>query len=433
MAIPFDSEQFLDVFRRYNEATAWARAVLVVAGVTAALLAGTRRRAHVAIYVTAGLWVWAAVAYHLGFFAQINPAARSFAVAFLIEAGLLVWWARRRPELIPPSRAEWIVAIVLFTYALLLYPAIGYAGGLSYPAIPTFGVPCPVTIFTFGILALHARRLPSIVLVVPVLWSLAGAYAAVQLGMTQDLALPAAAVSVIALFIRGRRHEATTQRGSVLLSCGVLSSLLYVAMNVLGAMRWQAYSSLSQTISELSAIGAPSRPLWVWTGILYQVLMIFFGWGVRASAGRSRALRVAGGLLLAYGVIGLAAPFFPMHLRGAERTLTDTMHKVLTMVTVLVMLGAVGFGAAALGKRFRIYSKVTIPVLLVFGVLAGQDAARIDANLPTPWVGAIERIAVGAFLLWIVVLGIALSRALAEEPAAVALAANRLHEMGSTS
>lgn len=196
----------------------------------------------------------------------------------------------------------------------------------------------------------------------------------------------------------------------VLLVCGILSSLLYVAMNVFVAMQWEGYSSASQTVSELSSIGAPSRPLWVLLGILYQVLVILFGWGVWAAAGRNRALRVVGGLLLAYGVVGLAAPFFPMHLRGAERTLTDTMHKILTMVTVLFMLSAIGFGAAAFGKRFRLYSIATILILLVFGVLAGLDAPRIEANLPTPWVGITERINIGVFLLWVVVLAIALLR-----------------------
>jgi len=196
----------------------------------------------------------------------------------------------------------------------------------------------------------------------------------------------------------------------VLLICGIVSSLLYVAMNVLGAMQWEGYSSTSQTVSDLFVIGAPSRPLWVLLGILYQVLATLFGWGVWASAGRNRALRAVAGLLLAYGVIGFAAPFFPMHLRGTELTLTDTMHKALAMVTVFFMLIAIGFGATAFGKRFRVYSIATLLILLVFGALAGLDAPRIEANLPTPWVGVTERVNIGVFLLWVGVLATALLR-----------------------
>jgi len=59
----------------------------------------------------------------------------------------------------------------------------------------------------------------------------------------------------------------------VLLICGIASSLLYVATTILGAMRWKGYSSTSQTVSELSAIGAPSRPLVVPLFLTYSVLV----------------------------------------------------------------------------------------------------------------------------------------------------------------
>ena len=95
--------------------------------------------------------------------------------------------------------------------------------------------------------------------------------------------------------------------------------------------------------------------------------------------------------MVAYGVISLVWPFAPMHLRGGEFTLTDTMHIALAMLTVLLMLLAIGIGAAAFGKRFRLYSIATIVILVGFGVLTGLDAPRVAANLPTPWVGVWDR------------------------------------------
>jgi len=194
------------------------------------------------------------------------------------------------------------------------------------------------------------------------------------------------------------------------LICGILSSLLYVAMNVFIAMQWEGYSSTSQTVSELSAIGAPTRPLWILLSTVHALLVFVFGWGIRAST-RRHSLRVVGGLMIAYGVIGLAWPFAPMHLRGAQLTLTDAMHIVLTMVTVLFMLASIGFGAAAFGKRFCLYSLATMVIVVMFATLTGLDVPRIAANLPTPWVGVWERIAIGVFLLWIVALAVALLRA----------------------
>jgi hypothetical protein len=152
-----------------------------------------------------------------------------------------------------------------------------------------------------------------------------------------------------------------------LLICGILSSLLYAAMTVFIAMWWEGYSSSSQTISELSAIGAPTRSLWVLPGAIYTVLVTAFGWGVWKSADRIRALRIVGGLIIAYGSLGLLWPFAPMHLRETlavgGSTLSDTMHIVLSSVTVLLMLLAIGFGAAAaFGKWFRFYSIATLVV-----------------------------------------------------------------------
>ena len=204
-----------------------------------------------------------------------------------------------------------------------------------------------------------------------------------------------------------------TKLRAVFLVCGIVASALYAAMLVFVPMQWAGYSSVSQTVSELSALGAPTRSLWVWLGGFYTLLMALFGCGVVASAGRNRPLRVVGYLLIAYGVVGFFWP--PMHPRGTAQTLTDTLHVVFAMVTVLLMTFAIGFAAAAFGTRFRLYSLASMVVLVAFGTLTGMDAPRIEANLPTPWVGVWERIDIGVFLLWVVVLGTALLRGRARE------------------
>jgi len=203
----------------------------------------------------------------------------------------------------------------------------------------------------------------------------------------------------------------------LLLVCGILSSLLYVALTIVGAMRWEGYSSTSQTVSELFAIDAPSRPIVVSLMLMYSVLMCAFGLGVWQSAGRKRALRAVACLLVAKEVEGfLGTLFAPMHMRGVEGTLTDTMHAILTGVGVILLMLTVGFGAAAFGRRFRLYSIGTILIFIVFGALSGLQAPRLAANLPTPWMGVWERINIFAYMLWVVVLAIALLRAQGERP-----------------
>jgi hypothetical protein len=196
-----------------------------------------------------------------------------------------------------------------------------------------------------------------------------------------------------------------------LLACGVLASALYGAMIALVPLGWVGYRSADRVVSELSAIGAPTRDLWVPLGAVWAVLMTAFGWGVWLSAGENRRLRGVGLLLLAYGLFNIF-PWPPMHQRevlaAGGGTLTDRLHIVWSCAALSFMLVAMGFGAVALGATFRLYTVATMVVLVAFGVLTGVDSPRLSGNLPTPLIGVWERISIGAFLLWIAVLAVAM-------------------------
>jgi len=195
-----------------------------------------------------------------------------------------------------------------------------------------------------------------------------------------------------------------------LLTCGILSSLLYIAMNIFIPMLYEGYSSVTQTVSELSSIGAPTRSLWFLLGIIYTLLVAAFGWGILQSAGKNRALRIEGILMIIFGVTGLA--WSPMHQReviaAGGGTFTDTWHIVMTVVTLILMTLMIVFGAAAFGKRFRLYSMASIFLFIVFGILIGVEAPGISTNQPTPMIGVWERLNIGVYMLWVIVLAIIL-------------------------
>ena len=199
----------------------------------------------------------------------------------------------------------------------------------------------------------------------------------------------------------------------LLLFCGIFSSLYYVAINIIVPMQYPGYSIASQTVSELSAIDAPTRPLWVMLCTVYTLLLLLFGWGMWLVSGEKKSLRTAALLTIAYCVIGIAWP--PMHQRhvlaAGGGTITDTMHIVFTVITVLLMMLVIGFCATAFGKRFRFYSMVTVLVMLGFGALTGYESPHLQANEPTPWIGVWERISMGAQMLWIMVLAVELLQA----------------------
>ncbi len=208
------------------------------------------------------------------------------------------------------------------------------------------------------------------------------------------------------------REHVTTRR--ILILCGILSSLLYLAMNIVVPLFYEGYSFAAHTISELSAVGAPTRTLWIVPAAVYVLLVTVFGWGVWTSAEQDRRLRVVGGLMIAYGVSGIAWFFAPMHQRevlaAGGGTIEDTMHIVLSVVTSVIYLSALVFGASALGKTFRVYTFATMALLIVSGVLLGIDGPKVSLNQPTPWIGVTERIMLGVVILWIAVLSVALVR-----------------------
>jgi CubicO group peptidase (beta-lactamase class C family) len=184
-------------------------------------------------------------------------------------------------------------------------------------------------------------------------------------------------------------------------------------MTLFVGLFWDGYSVASQTPSELAAIGAPTRTLWMVLGTVYALLMAAFGWTVWKTAPPNRALRIVGALVLTQAVFGYFWP--PMHQRevlaAGGGTLTDTLHLAWAAVSAVLFMLAIGFGATAFGKRFRVYSIATIAILVVSGVMTSTYASRVQANLPTPWVGVWERISIAAYMGWVAVLATMLLRA----------------------
>lgn len=195
-----------------------------------------------------------------------------------------------------------------------------------------------------------------------------------------------------------------------LLICGILSSLWYLAVNVVVPMLNEQYNAASLTVSELSAIGAPTRITWVLLCTLYPLLFSAFGWGILHSGATSRSLHMMGVIIIIYSVINLYWP--PMHTReiiaSDGGSLTDTLHLVWASMTLIFMMIIMGLGAAGLDKQFLFYTIITWVIFIVFGVLTWLESPGIQANQPTPLIGVWERINIGAFMLWIVVLAIEL-------------------------
>ena len=207
--LPFTREQFFTVFSEYNDAVWPAQVGLYIVGLMATFLAFRRSRAasRAVFGALALLWAWMGIAYHAGFFASINPAAKLFAAAFLLQAGIFGYLALRKEgtAVIPRRDLKGYVGGALIAVGIVIYPLLSFLAGHRFPAQPTFGLPCPTAIFTFGVL-LWSERVPWYVAVIPALWGVTGTFAAVRLGVPEDFLLGFSLLACAAVIAAARRQ-----------------------------------------------------------------------------------------------------------------------------------------------------------------------------------------------------------------------------------
>lgn len=210
MALPFTVDDFLSVFMRYN-VSLWPVQVAVYVGAAAVVgwvLWRPSRTASLALTaLLAFCWVLMGAGYHLGFFRAISGVALPAGVLFILTGLGFAWITARGRLSFGWRRDPWAaIGLILVLYAMVGYPLVGLAAGHHFPRSPVFGVaPCPTTIFTFGVLLLATSRVAGWLLVVPAVWSLFAASAAVLLGITEDLPLPVAGVvGTVGILLRNR-------------------------------------------------------------------------------------------------------------------------------------------------------------------------------------------------------------------------------------
>jgi hypothetical protein len=198
--MPFTRTQFLEVFRDYNEGVWPAQLVLIALALIAlsATVRGTLRATTVAASVLVALWLWMAVAYHWLYFTSINAAAWVFGAMFIAQAVLLGRSAADGRLCFGLTRS-WSarIGVAIIVYSLLLYPLLSQLGDHAYPRSPSFGLPCPTTLFTLGMLLLTTERVPMRLLVVPAAWAALASTAAFAFGIWEDVGLTLAALTTL--------------------------------------------------------------------------------------------------------------------------------------------------------------------------------------------------------------------------------------------
>lgn len=214
MAIPFTIKEFLDVFRQYNTAI-WPMQIFLLILAVVAIYFSIQAKNNANKIISAVLvffWLWMGVVYHVVYFTSINKAAIVFGALFIIQALIFLYFGIIRNKLRFRLRTDkyGAVGIILILFALLVYPLLGYLWGHRYPSSPTFGVPCPTTIFTFGMLLFSVSKVSPVVIIIPFLWSLIGFSAAFSLGIKEDTGLVVAGLLSTLLILYKNRSFRTS-------------------------------------------------------------------------------------------------------------------------------------------------------------------------------------------------------------------------------
>jgi hypothetical protein len=215
MKLPFTVDQFFEIFKSYNQAVFPVQFILILVALVAIFL--TFKRGlwpdKITVLILSLLWAWMGVVYHILFFSMINKAAYLFGILNIFQAALFFYFGIIRNELsfrFGKNISGWIGA-VLVGYALVIYPALGYFLGHRFPSSPTFGLPCPTTIFSFGLLLWTTGRLRLIIMLFPVIWALIGTTAAIYLRVYEDFGLLfAGSIAFLLIAMRKNKMPATT-------------------------------------------------------------------------------------------------------------------------------------------------------------------------------------------------------------------------------
>lgn len=209
MKIPFTTEQFFNVFIKYNSTVFPFQWILILLGIFALFLIHSKyslKNRLIGSFL-GFLWVWIGIVYHIIFFATINKLAFVFGGFFILQGLLLFINTFLKDKLIFSfsSQTKNYFGYFFILFGLLIYPIISYFDQGSFNGTIALGLPCPSTIFTFGFFMMAGKKLPKYLLIIPSLWAILGLVAAIQFGVYQDLVMPIAAIIAGIILFKTRK------------------------------------------------------------------------------------------------------------------------------------------------------------------------------------------------------------------------------------
>ncbi|HYF79703.1 MAG TPA: DUF998 domain-containing protein [Symbiobacteriaceae bacterium] len=196
------------------------------------------------------------------------------------------------------------------------------------------------------------------------------------------------------------------------LACGILAPLVYVTTVIYGGAITPGYSHIAHAISSLVEAGAPLRWKIDPGFIVYNVLLLAFALGLLrefAAARRPGTLVGAALALTVVPILSLLMYFFPQDPIGSTPTVAGGVHIALalgTAVLTIVTMLLTGAGARRYPPLQHLRRFAVANAAFVF-VTGGMSTAGMV--MQSPIFGIFERMTIGGFELWVLVLALSLS------------------------
>ncbi|MHA2237931.1 MAG: DUF6064 family protein [Candidatus Hodarchaeales archaeon] len=211
--LSFSIEDFLLVLENYNLGI-WPFQIVAYVLVILALFFSFRPTNYspkIVLAILSFFWLFTGIVFGFLYWAPSHVFGYIFGICCVLQ-GLMFLYSISRSDLTigSPDKIYTLIGILFVLYAIIGYQILGYYLGHIYPTFFAVGlVPCPTTIFTFGIFLTINKKIPIKYYVIPLIVSLGGFLAAYK-GIYEDIGLVITGI-VGTILIIGRDAQLKTK------------------------------------------------------------------------------------------------------------------------------------------------------------------------------------------------------------------------------
>lgn len=188
---------------------------------------------------------------------------------------------------------------------------------------------------------------------------------------------------------------------------GLFGSIIFLLNDIIGSIITPGFNPIVNAVSELTQAGSENAVLLSSLFLIAAIMLMVFGIGLFAhyKFGQTKLIFFGGIFIILLGLFSaLSGTIFPMDPFDGEATFAGNMHIILTGLNIILIVLAIpmiGIGLNKINqwKSFRLYSIVTVLIMVIFGA-STSFLIMNDIEM----LGLFERITIFAYQLWIFIL-----------------------------